>query len=436
MKRPLLAWAAAIVPLWIAMVLCTHWEPVTHDGWGHLAWHRDHSVTPGALWQVLRDGWLGSNPRLGQTVTYALYAPGPWHAIVTPVLELGLFYVLATLALGRWPSLRRADDALCFATVFAIAALCTPEFGAMLFYRPYVGNYVFGLACSALWLVPYRLHFERARTPRWWWAPALFVLGLAAGNCNEHTGPAVLAVAALAVVLIVRRRDRARAWMIAGIVGMLVGYLLLIFAPGQHERYNHLAEQQGTLALIGSRGILGNLRILVEPLAYLAQALPWIVVGRLYRGEAMPSLRRQGALGAVLVATLATLVLLGSPKLGPRLYLATTCFAAVGLASWVVLSPARRALTVLAAAVIAFVCLRCVMVYARLADDGAARVARITGSNPGDRLAFPHYADGQHWFDRDVLGHRRWFLGDDFEIPAQRDGVAALWHVEIRLVDP
>jgi hypothetical protein len=435
-KRPLLAWGAVIVPLWIAMILCTHWEPVLRDGWGHVYWHLDHRVTFGSMWEVLREGWLGSNPRFGQMLTYPLYAPGPWHSIITPIVELGLFYTLATLALGRWPSLRRADDALVYATVFAIAAICTPEFGSMLFYRPYIGNYLFGLALNALWLVPYRLHFERARTPRWWWAPALFVLGLAAGNCNEHTGPAVLIVAAIAVWLIVRRGDRARVWMIAGMVGMLAGYLLLIFAPGQHERYNHLAEAQRTVDLIADRGVRGNLRILLEPVAYLAQALPWIVIARLYRGEPMSSNRRRGALGALLVGALAVGVLLGSPKLGTRLYLATTCFGAVAIASWVVLSPARRALGVLAGVVIAFVCIRCVMIYAPLTDEAQDRVAAMTRAKAGDKLVFHRYPDGTKWFDRDLLGHRRWFLGDDFANAAQRDSLAGNWHVEIQLVDP
>ena len=32
-RKGMLAWAAVIVPTWIVMILCTHWEPVAHDGW-------------------------------------------------------------------------------------------------------------------------------------------------------------------------------------------------------------------------------------------------------------------------------------------------------------------------------------------------------------------------------------------------------------------
>ena len=57
-----------------------------------------------------------------------------------------------------------ADDALLFATIFAMAVLTIPSFGMMLFYRPFTGNYLFGLVINLALVVPYRLHFE-SRAP-------------------------------------------------------------------------------------------------------------------------------------------------------------------------------------------------------------------------------------------------------------------------------
>jgi hypothetical protein len=56
-------------------------------------------------------------------------------------------------------------------------------------------------------------------------------------------------------------------------------------------------------------------------------------------------------------------------------------------------------------------------------------------AKPGDKLVFHRYAEHHFWFDRDPLGHHRWFLGDDFAIPAQRDSIAGNWHVSVQL-DP
>src|SRR5258706_5292396 len=134
---------------------------------------------------------------------------------MSPAVELALLYLLATLVLGRWPSLKRADDALLFATIFAMAALTVPSFGLMLFYRPFTGNYLFGLVISLALIVPYRLHYEQPRHAHWAWAPAMLVLGFAAGLCNEHTGPAIAGLLAVALVAFWRRGERFEPWALA-----------------------------------------------------------------------------------------------------------------------------------------------------------------------------------------------------------------------------
>ena len=174
-------WAAAIVPLWVTLVLCTSWEPLVHDAWKNTFFHRWNDVDLEMTWGLLKNGWLGSNPRLGQTLTTLLYSPGPYHVIFTPFLELALFLLLTAITLGRRPSLRSSDDALVFITVTAMFALCTPQLGPMLFYRPFTGNYTFGLVLNLLWLVPYRFHAAESRRYRLWWSPLLLVLGVAAG---------------------------------------------------------------------------------------------------------------------------------------------------------------------------------------------------------------------------------------------------------------
>ena len=151
-------WALVVAPMWIVMILCAVWEPVMHDGWGHMLWLRDFYTSIGSLWEFFKDSYWGSNPRLGQTLTLAMYEYPLAHVIVTPIVELALFYVLTALALGRRPG---RDDALAFATVSAIVVACTPEIGQLLFYRPYAGNYTLGLLFNVCWALPYRLGAAR-----------------------------------------------------------------------------------------------------------------------------------------------------------------------------------------------------------------------------------------------------------------------------------
>jgi hypothetical protein len=270
--RPYASWAAVVVPTWLVLVLGCFWEPVLRDGWPHLWWHDKTDVS---LVEFAVDTYLTNNPRAGQVITWLLYAPGPWHVIITPLVELALFLVLATLVLGRWPSLRRTDDALVVATLVGMFAATCPLIGPMLFYRPYSGNYLYGLVLNLALLVPYRLALAAAAAParRTWLAPLMFVGGLLAGLCNEHTDPALVALVALATVL-ARRRGHLRAWMVAGLVGVLAGALLLYFAPGQSMRYDGLATQQSVVERIIARGA-NNFDILRPLLRYVTPLALW-----------------------------------------------------------------------------------------------------------------------------------------------------------------
>ena len=419
-RRSLGAWIAVVVPLWVVMVLCTHWEPVARDGWGNVNWHRWNQLDWDGVWGLVKHGWLGSNPRLGQTVTTLLYTPGPYHVVVTPLLELALFWLATTLALGRWPSLRRADDALVFATVFAVIGLCTPQFGPMLFYRPFTGNYLFGLVLNLSWLVPYRLYLARPHASPHAALTAiaallLLVLGFAAGMCNEHTGPAVLLLGALATVWSVRRGSGVRPWMIAGLVGLLAGYVMLLLAPGHDARYGGLAKQAGLLERLLDRGLADNMEIITRLALHLTWALPWVLLGLLARrGRAphdRPTLSREElwSIGVLAIAgALATVTLLASPKVGHRLYFASVVLVAIAVARWSIaqLGPRRATLAGVALAGVAmlYVEVRLVVTYARVGPVGAERLAKIQRSPHGTHVVVPSYP---------TVGGK-WFIGEDF----------------------
>ena len=54
--RRLAIWAAIIVPIWIVMILCTHWEAPQRDGWGHL--YRYDMRTGKLLNRITGGNWL------------------------------------------------------------------------------------------------------------------------------------------------------------------------------------------------------------------------------------------------------------------------------------------------------------------------------------------------------------------------------------------
>jgi hypothetical protein len=381
MRSRLATWAAVVVPIWIVMILCTHWEPVQRDGWGHLIWQRHTGLTFTSLIDFARGTYVHNN------------------TLFTPVLELATFYLVVALVLGRWP--RSADDALIFLATFAITAISAPQFGEMLFYRPYTGNYVFGFCVNLAFLVPYR--FGRAG---WWIVP----LGFASGMCNEHTGPAVVALAALATWATWKTSSGAgKLAKLAGVAAMIAGGLVLYFAPGQNIRYNGIA-QTSLAERFAERGVGGNVEVLAMWFVYLAPALVWIsiaVAGWWRKREpiAQDERRVDGALIAAAFAIVITLLL--SPKLGPRLYFASCTLVAAVIARHAI-RYARMPATILSVLVAGFVAVVCVSDYHAAGVQWAARVATWQRT---PEVVDPPPQPG---------ARSRWILDDDMQQPEYR----------------
>ncbi|HEY5944996.1 MAG TPA: DUF6056 family protein, partial [Kofleriaceae bacterium] len=366
--------------------------------------------------------YVHNNPRLGQVITLLIYTPGPWHSIVTPIVELSLFYLLAALVLGRWPSLRRADDALLYATIFAMAAVTVPSFGLMLFYRPFTGNYLFGLVINLALVVPYRLHYESPRKGSWWWAPVLLVLGVAAGLCNEHTGPALAALLVLAIVVFWRRGEGLVLWAAAGLTGLVIGGIALFEAPGQHIRYKGLADQASTFGRIIERGLYGNFRILLVWIAWMLPLLGAVGVGfwlrHRERPPAQPDKRRIAELVLAALALSITLTLLLSPKQGSRLYLASVVIMCAALAGWLtaqaVSRHAKLILAGLSACVLLYAGFMITRAYYHLGKEFRERVAILEAAPDNGLAEIPTYS----------IKRSRWSLGDDLLIDNIRNIVS------------
>ena len=400
--RAVATWAAIVVPIWIVMILCTHWEPVQRDGWGHYLWHEHTGLSWHDLIGFARGTYTHNNPRLGQVVTLLMFTPGPWHVMFTPLLELGTFYLLVALVLGRWP--HTVDDAQVFLVAIAIIAVTAPQFGVMLFYRPYTGNYVFGLFVNLLFLIPYRYK-------RGFW-PVMLVIGFASGLCNEHTGPAVLGLAAVATFATWKREHRVYVWQLAGLVAMAAGGLALYLAPGQNIRYNGIA-QQSLSEMLGERGIGGNLEVIGSLFMYMAPALAWIAVAQIRRSRTPVEKEQRWTEVALVAAALAiAFTLLVSPKTGPRLYFGSCALAAVVIANIAMRQRMRMVLVAGSALVMAFVAWKCVTGYRVIGQTWAKRVAEGKRDQPIDYTPYP-------------LPKTRWYLDDDMTLEQYRTLAAA-----------
>lgn len=397
----LLAWACAMCVL----------EPVQYDGWYIVEWLRGG----GGFGDFARANWTGElwwgNPRLGQLVTYITYGTA-WHYVITPLLVVAFYGLLVVHWRGRQFA---AEPARSLIVIAALMALAQPQFVPVLFYRPFVANYLLAMVVILGWLVPYRLAnsaIDRDRTRGA--AAAMLVAGAIAGAMTEQSLP--IAIAAGVVTVREFRRGRGRAWMVTGIVGFVTGYILLVTAPAQHTRYCGAGEAS-IIDRITDRSAAESLVIVIAPLwrgwcAWAALAVA-LIARRWTSLRASPVAWRRPLSWLALGFALAW-VLFGSPKQGDRLLFAPLAFAIIGIADLLAQIVPRRVLTIGAALVAGGAAVWSLRVQASIADQLARRHDQLA-AHPAGTVARVEPIDQPT---------SRWYLGDDLRSDSHRAAIA------------
>ncbi len=406
-------------------------EPYAFDSWNVSVDTGAKAPSVGRFLEFWHQQYTTSNPRIGQPLTYWAYKVAGVAEVGSPLAYLALVLGGFVLALGRWPERRSGRDLATLAIGTGFLWFAAPDFASYLFCRAYATNYVWAAAIQ-LWFVValVRLH-EPTRASTVARTLGIGVLGIAAGACNEHTGP-TLVLFTIGYAAWIWRRHALRSWFaIAAAAGSFLGFAAIFFAPGQAQRYDDFLKQRFTVTeQILVRGISGNLEIL-RGLLFAAAPLLVVVFGMLAvhaiterdvpspesREDQRRSLSVMGL--ALLAAILITVTTFASPKLGPRFYMhgmILVLAAAMGIAHAFLRRP-RALAPFVAFAVIAssYAIARTVPLFTRLARQSQIRLAGLEATHPGEVFTAESF---------EQVSETAWFFGDDFRDQKKRELVA------------
>lgn len=86
-------------------------------------------------------------------------------------------------------------------------------------------------------------------------AIGMFFFGLAAGWCNENTsgGGLLLCLAFLAIYLFENKKRKTQTWMLAGLIGQLMGLFIMVTSPGERMRAAFAEEEHSGILKILAR---------------------------------------------------------------------------------------------------------------------------------------------------------------------------------------
>jgi hypothetical protein len=422
---------AYVAATFLHIACVVYYEPFAFDAWNVAVDSDAQPATAGRFFTFWYEQYTTSNPRIGQPLAYLAYKVLGVAELGTPLAYLAIVLACFVIGAGRWPSRNSGRDLATLTIGIGFLWFAAPNLPAYMFCRAYATNYVWAAALQ-LWLVAVlRLHPHAAPASRRKLV-GIAVLGVAAGMCNEHTGPTLL-LAIVAYVAWTWRVHRVRSLpsQLAALA-VLVGYAIVFFAPGQGQRYEGLGEKMSLVQQVLVRGFSGNLDIL-QGFFYAAAPLLVVLVcvvalGNLDGRQAEHELaewrsRQRGALvvaGLALVAgLLITMTIFASPKLGPRFYMHAMMILLAGVMAVIrafLRSPRAFApLVIVAVLASIYAGARTIPSYRRHYQDSRDRLAELAATPPGGVYSAAAWSQvNETW----------WFLGDDFRDQKKRQMVA------------
>lgn len=165
-----------------------------------------------------------------------------------PKLVFNLCNAAAYLALGlviyRLARGRRSGryDLVAFVLIQAALWEISPAFGQTNLWMCGACNYLWAsLGCLAF-LLPWRYYLQAPFSAGRRMTVGMAVAGLFAGWLSENTSAGLLVCLVLCVAFLAWQKQRVPAWMISGLIGALVGFAILILAPGNYNRADDFTD--------------------------------------------------------------------------------------------------------------------------------------------------------------------------------------------------
>ena len=146
--------------------------------------------------------------------------------------------------------------------IFFVLWAFSPGFTPVFFWLTGACNYLWTSLLLLGFMVPYIQKYyssEKKINSNHFFGIAIFLFGIFAGWTNENSVCWII-VLLLILILVCRRNGTAEFWMYAGLAGIITGYALLMFAPGNVAR---LQAEQGNGIWLNSKMLKDNFNTLL-----------------------------------------------------------------------------------------------------------------------------------------------------------------------------
>lgn len=176
----------------------------------------------------------------------------PFFNLFNTISYIGLIIVIYFHSYGSLKSI----NLKWLVSIFLIIWIITPNFGQSYLWVTGASNYLYGILIILLYLIPFRkvnnnVESKNKLTFIGVLSAVLYLLvGIIAGWTNENTSVALICISILYLINYKINKIKIKLWMICSLIGNIIGFLIMLLAPGQGKRLKNAGGIGGIIVLI------------------------------------------------------------------------------------------------------------------------------------------------------------------------------------------
>ncbi|MBE5828295.1 MAG: hypothetical protein E7305_02405 [Butyrivibrio sp.] len=258
-------------------------------------------------------------------------------------IAAGLVFVVLSLCIYQCVDFKKEYDIRVYVGILILMWLFDPAISNNVFWETGACNYLFTATIMFIYILLFRKAYREDKKGSLRSIIGMFLLGVLAGWCNENSSGGVIFIVLLLMFLKWMKTKNfkgIRSWMVSGLLGNIIGFLIMILSPGNSSRAAAAEEAHTGLLAMAARFLRVTLTLKEN---YLVLILVFIVmvIAIAYRtgsgDKFVPAVSDMFLFGAAFFVTSYALVAVPDSQL--RTYYCASLFLMTAIAngfSWII----------------------------------------------------------------------------------------------------
>lgn len=233
-----ISWVLVVLTCFGILLLLNIFTPLTADDFGYLYIYAGDGARVTSIADIIQSQYNHYYLWGGRSVVHFI-AQG---LLLLPPIVINLLntlvYIVYAFLIYWFIKGQNKGSIILFILINLAIWFVQPAFGDTILWITGSANYLWGTTLILLFLLPFRLYEGKTMKTisQLLCSVGFFLFGIIAGWTNENTALGMLIIAVLFLIYYRSKKISIPLWAIAGIIGALIGYVIMIQAPGNGVR--------------------------------------------------------------------------------------------------------------------------------------------------------------------------------------------------------